>query len=92
MHMAARVNNGRLRTIQPVSFRLNTEQRAALDGAAARAGVTANEHARNLTVEALSARERSTGHGHGASRVTPMGNGVTPGRELAVEYDPEDAR
>lgn len=60
MDMAAKAKFGRTRDVRPVSFRLTLPQRAALDGAAKRAGVTANEQARVLTVAGLGVKDGVT--------------------------------
>jgi hypothetical protein len=80
--MAAKHHNGRLRTIPPVSYRLNTEQRAALEAEAASEKTTPNDCARALQIEGLAARvkarERATWKRGAASGVTrEPGNGVT---------------
>lgn len=89
--MAAKHHNGRLRTIPPVSYRLNTEQRAALEAEAAAEETTPNDCARTLQIEGLAARvkarERATWKRGAASGVTrDQGNGVAAAaRERGVD-------
>lgn len=81
-HMVAKAKLGRTRAVPPIAFRVTDTERHGLEALAAKAGCTVNAMARARAVAGL---EPERG-------VTPSGDGVTPARDLTVEYDPEAPR
>lgn len=84
--MPAKSKLGRTRAVPAIAFRVTDDQHRGLSALAEAEGLTVNEVARARAVAGLEPKDGVTPKGRSES------HGVTPPRELAIEYDSEVAR